>query len=175
MVLKMVITGAECTGKTTLGKALAEHEQTYYLPEYARQYADEKGGDLTYADVLPIAEGQLHSEQKANSAKASHVFLDTNLFNTIFYSEFYYGKCPIQVKEWFASQHYDVYFLLDMHIPWVEERGQRSSLRNRALQQAQLTSMLDEARIAYHRIQGSVEQRLAQVIDMLTHCQAPLL
>ena len=40
--LRIVLYGPESTGKTTLAKALAEHYQTTWVPEFARTYLQEK-------------------------------------------------------------------------------------------------------------------------------------
>ena len=39
---RVVLFGPESTGKTTLGKALAEHYNCAYVPEFSRGYAEEK-------------------------------------------------------------------------------------------------------------------------------------
>ena len=41
-VLKVVIFGPESTGKTTLAKDLAAHYKAPWVPEYAREYLQEK-------------------------------------------------------------------------------------------------------------------------------------
>ncbi len=41
-IIKVVINGPESTGKTTLTKQLAEYFNTEYVPEFARNYLQEK-------------------------------------------------------------------------------------------------------------------------------------
>jgi nicotinamide riboside kinase len=40
--IKIVLFGPESTGKTTLSKQLAAHYNTYWVPEYARSYLQDK-------------------------------------------------------------------------------------------------------------------------------------
>ncbi|HXB53854.1 MAG TPA: AAA family ATPase, partial [Vicinamibacteria bacterium] len=41
-----MLTGSECTGKTTLASELAEHYRTVWVPEQSRVYLDRKGAPL---------------------------------------------------------------------------------------------------------------------------------
>ena len=62
MLKKIVIIGPESTGKSTLCKQLAEHYQTLWCPEFARQYLLKHGMNYEYDDLLTIAKGQLALE-----------------------------------------------------------------------------------------------------------------
>ena len=55
---RVVLTGAESTGKSLLAERLAAHFKAPWVPEFARSYAD-RAGILTLEDVEPIARGQL--------------------------------------------------------------------------------------------------------------------
>ena len=91
---RVVVTGSECTGKTTLAKALAEHYGTVWVPEYSRQFVLEKGAAPVYRDVDSIARGQIALEDSL-AAAASHLLIqDTDLLSTVVYSRHYYGDCP---------------------------------------------------------------------------------
>ena len=41
-LIKITLYGPESTGKTTLAKQLAEHYQTVWTPEFARDFLQEK-------------------------------------------------------------------------------------------------------------------------------------
>jgi len=58
-MLRVVVTGSECTGKTTLAETLAEHYGTVVVPEFVRYYVREKGAAPEYRDVEAIARGQI--------------------------------------------------------------------------------------------------------------------
>ena len=61
-LVKVVLFGPESTGKTTLARLLAEHYQTVWVPEFARDYLQEKFNRTQiiceYSDLLPIAKTQ---------------------------------------------------------------------------------------------------------------------
>ncbi len=62
-VKKIVVIGPECTGKSTLCKQLAEHYNSLWCPEFAREYLLEHGTNYSYEDLLTIAKGQLALEE----------------------------------------------------------------------------------------------------------------
>ena len=85
-MLKIIVTGPENSGKTTLCKALSEHFNIHFSEEYARGYIDKLDRTYTQTDLLEIAKGQLTSEQNAQ-------LLDTDLITIKIWSEYKYGSC----------------------------------------------------------------------------------
>ena len=63
-MIKIIITGPECSGKSTLSKSLAEHFQSPLLHEYARVYISKLKRKYTQKDLLKIAKTQFDSEKK---------------------------------------------------------------------------------------------------------------
>jgi nicotinamide riboside kinase len=65
-IIKIAIFGPESTGKTTLATQLAEYYKTVWVPEFARDYLQEKldsgRGICDVNDMLPIAYGQTKLE-----------------------------------------------------------------------------------------------------------------
>src|SRR5215467_1623034 len=64
MLKKIVVIGPESTGKSSLCEKLAEHYNTLWCPEYAREYLTIHGMNYTYDDLLTIAKGQLQLEKQ---------------------------------------------------------------------------------------------------------------
>ena len=42
-MIRVVVTGSECTGKTTLATELAQHYGTAWVTEFVRQFVEAKG------------------------------------------------------------------------------------------------------------------------------------
>ena len=61
-MLKIIVTGPESSGKTTLCKALSEHFKIPSTEEYAREYLNNLGREYKEEDLIEIAKGQLQSE-----------------------------------------------------------------------------------------------------------------
>ena len=57
-IKKIILTGPESSGKTTLAKQLAERFQTTWVPEFARTYLDNLTRPYREDDLLRIAQGQ---------------------------------------------------------------------------------------------------------------------
>ena len=62
-IKKFVVIGPESTGKSTLCSQLAEHYQTTWVPEYAREYLEKNRTGYNYDDLLIIAKGQIELEE----------------------------------------------------------------------------------------------------------------
>ena len=58
-MLKIVITGPESSGKTTLAQALAAHYRVPWVAEYARDYLERLTQPYQEKDLLAIAQGQM--------------------------------------------------------------------------------------------------------------------
>jgi len=125
-IVKVVLFGPESTGKTTLSKQLARHYNTVWVPEYAREYLQNKWNNerktCESSDLLPIAYGQMELENKL-ATKADRILIcDTDLLETKVYSEEFYGGFVDTKLEKAAKQNtYDLYLLTYIDTPWEED------------------------------------------------------
>jgi NadR type nicotinamide-nucleotide adenylyltransferase len=117
--LRVCLIGPECTGKTTLAEDLAAHFGAPWVPEFAREYAERVGRELTADDVEPIARGQMANEDAA--PRDGLVILDTDLISTVVYARHYYGHCPEWIEAAAATRKADLYLLTDIDLPWVPD------------------------------------------------------
>lgn len=117
---KFVISGPESTGKTSLAKALAQHYQTGWVEEYARQYLNERNGQYEQKDLLQIAKGQIELENRfLNETTNSPVLLcDTDLLTIKIWSEYKYQSVDPAIEEELNKRAGDLYFLCGPDIPW---------------------------------------------------------
>jgi NadR type nicotinamide-nucleotide adenylyltransferase len=127
--LIIVVTGSECTGKTTLAATLAARFDSPWSREFVREYVDTKRSPLDESDVEPIARGQLAAEEAVERAGTERnrplVIRDTDLVSTAVYSRYYYGVCPAWVASAAGERLGDLYLLLCPDVPWVPDGLQR--------------------------------------------------
>src|SRR5918993_322386 len=64
-VTRIVVTGSESTGKSTLARELATHFGAIWVAEQSRLYAARARRALTAEDVAPIASEQIAAEDAA--------------------------------------------------------------------------------------------------------------
>ncbi|MCH7825440.1 MAG: ATP-binding protein, partial [Acidobacteria bacterium] len=125
---RVVVTGSECTGKTTLAGALARHYQVPWVPEFARRFVSEKGAAPAFADVEAIARGQVALEDEVAATASTLLIQDTDLLSTVVYSHHYYGACPAWVEAALQERCADLYLLAGIDVPWVADGDQREVL-----------------------------------------------
>ncbi len=158
-VIRVVVTGSECTGKTTLAEALAESYGTAAVPEYVRQFVREKGAAPAYRDVEAIARGQIELENAA-VREATHLLIqDTDLVSTLIYSLHYYGQCPQWIEEALEGRVAGLYLLADIDIPWVPDHDQRDRPNQREEMQELFRRTLAERGARVVEIRGSRDER----------------
>ena len=109
---RVVITGSESIGKTTLAVILAERFGTVASPEFARDYLDRKPTPLDRDDVEVIAVGQLAQEERYLRRANRVLILDTDLFSTVVYGEHYYGAIDPWIERVARERRADLYLLL---------------------------------------------------------------
>jgi NadR type nicotinamide-nucleotide adenylyltransferase len=125
---KIVILGPESTGKSTLCAQLAEHYNTVWCPEYAREYLLQIKRPYTYDDLLHIAESQLALEDKYTSSHArftfdvsAPLFIDTDMNVMKIWCEVVFGNCHTWILKQAAIRQYDLHLLCDVDLPWVKD------------------------------------------------------
>tara|TARA_B100000683_G_scaffold89236_1_gene88036 strand:+ start:24816 stop:25313 length:498 start_codon:yes stop_codon:yes gene_type:complete len=113
---KIIITGPESSGKTTLCNDLAYHFKLSQSKEYARLYLKKKGKDYTQEDLLIIAKGQLNLE-KVN------ILLDTDLITIKIWSKYKFGNCNTWILDKIEEQKNEnrFYLLCKPDIPWESD------------------------------------------------------
>ena len=164
---RVVITGSESTGKTTLARDLGGHFGVPWVPEFARDYADEQtaaGRLLDATDVEPIARGTIDRQDAALGSGASAVFLDTDLVSTVVYARHYYGSCPPWIETAAWNRLGDLYLLCDIDVPWIAD-GVRDVPHQRAHMHALFAEELASLGARVVTVRGSWEERFQIGID----------
>ena len=160
-MIRVVLTGSECTGKTTLANDLAKAYGVECVPEYVREFVQSIGGRPQFSDHGPIARGQTNLEDEYRSRANRLLFQDTDLLSTVAYCRAYFNRCP----EWIQAAAFDrratLYLFCDTDVPWVAD-GLRDRPDRRAESHALFEAVLKEAGARYVLLSGSREARLAE-------------
>ena len=120
-MIRVVITGSESTGKTTIGQQLAEHYHAGFVPEFVRDYAARKGGEIDFADHGPIARGQIALEDEYVARGGRLLVQDTDLLSTVVYCGHYFGRCPAWIERTARDRRPDLYLLMEIDVPWIPD------------------------------------------------------
>ena len=134
-VIKIAMYGPESTGKTTLASQLADEFNTIWIPEFARDYLQEKWNSkqeiCSQEDLIPIAIGQTQLENNALNKANKILFCDTNLLVTKVFSDIYYNNCDAILEKAAKKHKYDLIFAdppydlpnIPEIIHWVKENS----------------------------------------------------
>jgi NadR type nicotinamide-nucleotide adenylyltransferase len=168
-ILKVVLFGPESTGKTTLSEQLARHYNTVWVPEFARDYLQEKWNNERKTcephDLLPIAEGQMRLENRLTKKATKILVCDTDLLETKVYSEAYYiGDCDATLEKYALQNSYDLYLLTYIDIPWEED-----DLRDKPNEREEMFNYFKHTLEKYGKnfitLKGNKKQRLEKAIN----------
>lgn len=176
-IIKIALFGPESTGKTTLAKQLAEHFDTVWTPEFARDYLQEKWDKTAQIcdvnDMLPIAYGQTKLENQSLSTANKYLFCDTNLMVTKVFSEVYYNFCDPVLDKAARKHKYDLIFLTDIDVPW-----ERDDLRDKAEGRESVFALFKQALIANNKpfitLSGDKEWRLKKAVSIIDDLEKAL-
>ena len=169
-VRRVVVTGPESTGKTTLARRLSERFSTEWVPEFARGYLDGKfAGEAIPSppceegDIPEIARGQIAGEGAAARRANRLLVCDTDLYLTRLYAEEFFGSSPDWIGKEAARRPYDLHLLLDVDVPWVGDPQRDRPHRRRDLL-LRLQGWLEADGRAYRIVSGDWDARWRQAV-----------
>lgn len=169
--IKVVLFGPESTGKTTLSMQLARHYNSVWVPEYAREYLQEKWNNERKTcephDLLPIAYGQMALENRLAKKTDSVLICDTDLLETKVYSEVYYsGTCDPLLEKYATENTYNLYFLTYIDTPW-----EKDDLRDKPDERLQMFQAFEAAlqnnNRPYILLKGDKKARLQKAVEYI--------
>lgn len=181
MIIKVVVIGPESTGKSSLCEQLANHYNTEWVKEYAREYLLTNGTEYSYDNLLEIAKGQFALENaaiqlvenKATNTSASNssskiILLDTNMYVLKVWCEFVFEKCHPWILNQIVENSYDLYLLCDVDLPWVKD-GLREypDLEIRERLYRHYKDLLINQSTPWVNISGNYQQRLENAINAI--------
>ena len=112
---KIVITGPESSGKTTLFTDLKSLNGYNFISEYSRKYIQHINRPYNYNDILEIAKYHV-SNQISVSRKGLPIIFDTDLLTLLIWCEYKYKKCHPFILDQLIN-HPDLYLTCNPNIP----------------------------------------------------------
>lgn len=171
---RVVVTGPESTGKTTLAERLAAHFGTTWVPEFARDYLERRNAErgttavCLEEDIEPIARGQLETEDEAARQAQRVLFCDTDLIVTKLWSEHYFGRCADWIREAARTRRYDLHLQLDVDVPWVLDPLRDQPNRREHFRELFRRELRDHgSRVV--EVSGSWDERFARAVAAVEH------
>lgn len=177
MLKKIVILGPESTGKSTLCEQLAQHYETMWCPEFAREYLLANGTNYDFEDLEIIAKGQLaledeyatmlenQSETMLENGEHLPLFIDTDMYVAKVWCEFVFEKCHPFILEEIVKRKYDLYLLCNIDLPWVQdELREYPDLASRKKLYNIYEDIMINQPVPWVDISGSYEERLQKAI-----------
>ncbi len=175
-MVKIIFTGAESSGKTTLARALSQKLNMPLVEEYARLFFIENNkkvgkieqNSYAFEDLTTIAEGQLALENAIKPEEKIAV-LDTDLLTIKIWSLEKFGKCDDFILQNIENQSAEnrFYFLCSPEdIEWTPD-----PLRENPTDRLRLFDVYEKELIFYKKnyqiLRGSFETRLQMVLDRI--------
>jgi NadR type nicotinamide-nucleotide adenylyltransferase len=172
-VRRVVLIGAESTGKTTLAEMLAKRYGTVWVPEYGREHWEKKVAGLSMDGPLPgwteeefveIASEQQRRENLAARVANRVLFCDTNAFATGTWFERYNGERHAGVDAIGARDAAHLYVLTEADFPFVQD-GVRDGEHIRGWMHGRFLELLERIGVEVLRVGGTVEERMGVVCE----------
>ena len=163
---KIIITGPESSGKTTLATDLAQHFNIDFVQEYAREYLREIDKQYSFEDVVNIGEGQNQKEKQAAAENPELLICDTDLLTIKIWLEYKYGRTDEWVESIVSAYKNRVYLLCTPDMNWEKDK-----LRENAGDREELFNIyrenLEYYNLEYHILEGAEKYRKREAVSLI--------
>jgi len=162
---KILITGPESSGKTTLAKAASAYFSCPWIAEYARTYLNQLNRPYTIEDLDQILLGQIAQLNKEN---ASFLFCDTGPEVLYIWSQHKYDQVSTLIQQYTIEQHYDLRLICYPDIPWKEDKLRETpNIEDRIELFHQYCRLHEANNWPYFIIKGESSRRISQLIELV--------
>ena len=117
-MLRIVLTGAESSGKSSLTRYLGEVFKLPYALEYARIYLEEHGSEYNLEQLKEMSQKHLNYQQEEVPISVPCGIFDTDLINYKIWAEEVFGYCPEEISRGIEQESSHVYLLCKPDLPW---------------------------------------------------------
>lgn len=166
MTRRLGLLGGECTGKTTLARALAGDWGAQVVPERLRAFVEERGRTPRADEQAALMQAQQDAEDAA-AAVAAFVIADPAALMTAVYSLAYFGDASLLDRGCALAAGYDLLVWCGTGLPWEPDGLQRDGPRERArvdeLVARVVRERLEPAGVAVLHVDGPTPDRVREV------------
>lgn len=165
-MFKIVITGPESTGKSTLTKQLASQLEATFVNEFARGYLQNLNRDYNQSDLIEIAKGQIKLEEEAYFLNPKNVICDTSLEVIKIWSQFKYQSCDPFIEHSMRQRRPNLYLLMSTDLPW-ESDPLRENPDDREKLFDLYKNELVISEVPFYKIYGNGEERFKMAKEVI--------
>ena len=162
---KLIITGPESSGKTTICRHLSSELRIPWLEEYSRSYLEQYGPSYNLDDLVAMAK---KSAEIINQRIDERLILDTDIITYKIWSEFKYNATDLWISQNLNMNKSNVYLLCYPDIEWQED-PLRENPNDRKELFNKYENLLIELKLSYFIIAGSNKVRMKTALDLATN------
>lgn len=170
LLLKVVILGTECTGKTTLTEKLAKYFNCSFVSEAGRDIIA-NSNTFTFDDLYLVAKEHAKRIEKSILADSPLVIIDTDIHTTKSYSLFTFEKELEISTDIYNSNKADLYLYLNNDVEYVQD-GTRLSEIERNLLDFSHRKVLKDHNIEIIEITGDWDERFEKAVEHINKLNA---
>ena len=165
LLLKVVILGTECTGKTTLTEKLAKYFNCSFVSEAGRDIIA-NSNSFTFNDLYLVASEHATRIDKSILADSPLVIIDTDIHTTKSYSLFTFEKELEISTDIYNSNRANIYLYLNNDIEYLQD-GTRLSEADRNLLDLSHRQVLTNHNIEIIEVKGDWDERFEKAVEQI--------
>lgn len=165
LLLKVVILGTECTGKTTLTEKLAKYFNCSFVSEAGRDIIANSNA-FTFDDLYLVAIEHAKRIEKSILANNPLVIIDTDIHTTKSYSLFTFEKELKISTDIYNSNSANIYLYLNNDVEYLQD-GTRLSEVERNLLDLSHRKVLTDHNIEIIEVKGDWDERFEKAVEQI--------
>ncbi|MFT4601969.1 MAG: nicotinamide riboside kinase [Arenicella sp.] len=165
-MIKIAITGPECSGKSTLAMFLGKKLGVNWIPEYARSYIDLLNRPYNQEDLDIIARKQQMMIDGAKKSSIKYLIVDTEMLVLKIWSQEKFGEVSLDIESFYGEQDFDLIVLCKPDIPFEEDKQRENPADRDRLFEIYLADLENSGR-KYITVSGSILERIDLILDSI--------
>ncbi len=158
--MRIILTGAESSGKSTLTRQLGDGLNLPVALEYARIHLEKNGPDYDEADLLEMSRLHIAWQKEKIPDEVPLGIFDTDLINYKIWAEEVFGRCPAEILNGIEQESHHVYLLCAPDLPW-EPDPLRENPHDRERLFERHRAEIEKLARRYELVRGRGDERLS--------------